>query len=188
MGVYQLIFLSHSRISLTYAHTTSGRLRKSVVSFGASHLSRVLIGTLMRLANCARVIPSVVIAWRRNSCWGSDVGGTLDAIRFSYHVLYWLDVVGADLIVSGEILYPQWGGLNGSIPSVSPTIDCQGAGAAHARFSSDYPPLRTVTSAPGSWCGRGINAALGRGEASGEWRLNTQTDELLASLIFWHDG
>ncbi|WP_254227850.1 hypothetical protein [Burkholderia gladioli] len=31
--------------------------------------------------------------------------------------------------------------------------------------------------------GRGINAALKRGKASGEWTLDAQTDQLMASLI-----
>ncbi|WP_369050213.1 hypothetical protein [Burkholderia gladioli] len=35
---------------------------------------------------------------------------------------------------------------------------------------------------------RGINAALEHGKASGEWTLDAQTDELVASLIAWHDG
>ncbi|WP_196788381.1 hypothetical protein [Burkholderia cepacia] len=34
---------------------------------------------------------------------------------------------------------------------------------------------------------RGINVALEHGRASGEWRLDPQTDELVAALIAWHD-
>ncbi|WP_256990760.1 hypothetical protein [Burkholderia sp. HI2714] len=34
---------------------------------------------------------------------------------------------------------------------------------------------------------RGINAALEHGNASGEWALDPQTDELVAALIVWHD-
>lgn len=35
---------------------------------------------------------------------------------------------------------------------------------------------------------RGINVALEHGKASGEWTLDAQTDELMASLIAWHDA
>ncbi|WP_413141078.1 hypothetical protein [Burkholderia cepacia] len=34
---------------------------------------------------------------------------------------------------------------------------------------------------------RGINAALERGNAGGEWWLDPQTDDLVAALIAWHD-
>lgn len=97
--------------------------------------------------------------------------------------LYWLDVVGADLIVSGEILYPQWGDLNGSIPSASATIESR-------RPARRMPDSRPITRPEGlrlprrgAGAERGIIAALRRRKASGEWALNTQTDEHLASLI-----
>ncbi|WP_186191252.1 hypothetical protein [Burkholderia gladioli] len=35
---------------------------------------------------------------------------------------------------------------------------------------------------------RGINVALEHGKASGEWMLDAQTDELMATLIAWHDS
>ncbi len=35
---------------------------------------------------------------------------------------------------------------------------------------------------------RGINVALEHGKATGEWTLDAQTDELMASLIAWHDA
>ena len=34
---------------------------------------------------------------------------------------------------------------------------------------------------------RGVNAAFARGEEEGEWWLDAQTDELIASLLAWHD-
>ncbi|KAF1060760.1 hypothetical protein LvStA_04035 [Burkholderia gladioli] len=35
---------------------------------------------------------------------------------------------------------------------------------------------------------RGINVSLEHGKATGEWMLDAQTDELMASLIAWHDA
>ncbi|WP_369051422.1 hypothetical protein [Burkholderia gladioli] len=35
---------------------------------------------------------------------------------------------------------------------------------------------------------RGINAALEHGKTTGEWTLDAQTNELMASLIAWHDA
>ncbi|VVE56839.1 hypothetical protein PAQ31011_05148 [Pandoraea aquatica] len=68
LGVYQDLLASQCNISLMYAHTTSGIDLASLVFAGASHLSSVFSGTLIRFANAERVISSRLMASRRNSC------------------------------------------------------------------------------------------------------------------------